>query len=99
MKRRDFFKKLGIGVGVAVAAPAVLTQVKEEKKPDWVLLDEQGTYPNIDWPKENGRLRYVDPKYTLTPDCYCPEGLSPSEEMEWRFKFALDREMFLGEIK
>ena len=35
MKRKDFLKKLGIGVGVVAVAPTVIAEVSKDKKFDW----------------------------------------------------------------
>ena len=52
MKRRNFFKKFGIGVTALVVAPKILAEVIKEdiydgRKVDWTLVDEIGKFPRI----------------------------------------------------
>lgn len=75
MKRSDFFRKLGIGLGVAVVAPRVFA--------DKSIKDENTEM--MDWAKSSFKVRYIEPRkmYPLTPDeCY-PSYYNIGDEF-WR---------------
>ena len=48
MNRKQFLKRLGIGAGVAVVAPAVLANVKEEQK--WTHIEDEPEFAYADSP-------------------------------------------------
>jgi len=69
MKRSDFLKKLGIGIGVAVVAPKALVGIpaKEKTVDDIIKSTQNGLTPNdfkdsgwinkSDWDAEVGRMQ------------------------------------------
>ena len=46
MNRKEFFKKLGLGIAGAIIAPKVITEIKEEKQKYTVIREEPEIYGN-----------------------------------------------------
>lgn len=69
MNRKQFLKRLGIGAGVAVAAPAVLANIKVEEK--WTHIEGE---PEVAY--DESYERYITPthNYLRINDTVCDGG-------------------------
>ena len=89
MKRSDFLKRLGIGLGAVVVTPRVLANMPAKEE----------TYPAFDADLINKRLSKLR-KYPLTPDeCYPHiDGIysKASLEAEYEMKKHIQEQLFLG---
>ena len=87
MKRRDFLKKLGIGVAVAPTLPAILSETA--KAEPLVYTPEKPNYGNASassWTPSTGSVKYIQatsdgpvPAGTLTEANWCPDGCVPTD--------------------
>ncbi len=62
MKRKDFLKKFGIGIGVIAVAPTVISAVVKEPEQRLVIFKDGGG--EYDWKEEYQRVWYHNAHWT-----------------------------------
>ena len=94
MKRSDFLKRLGIGLGAVVVAPRVLAEMpaKEEDIPDDIKKELTETFNNAPW-----EVKFVN---NWNPSMEVPEGWRVPSRYELEQLYLLQKDInnqiFLG---
>jgi hypothetical protein len=97
MKRRDFFRKLGLVAGAAVVAPAVIAKAKKE---EWISYwqEQIEKHPEQEWSVSDcvavSEMDFYDPQCDIIPDKVWEYPLTPDECYEkqmsmWQSEYEL----------